>query len=138
MFDLIIRVTGVAVGLGAVLLAHRNQRAETELTARARSGELNRSQAGEALLGSLYRSRIIGLLLTTAIAGLLAAVLIRAAVTGEWGAMTMYYLVLLGLLLAWTGIGHARTATRITQAKAEVSALTRAAERRRMPPDPPG
>ncbi|MFD7365467.1 hypothetical protein ACFV4I_04335 [Nocardiopsis alba] len=137
MFDLIIRVTGVAVGLGAVLLAHRNQRAETELTARARSGELNRLQAGEALLGSLYRSRIIGLLLTTAIAGLLAAVLIRAAVTGEWGAMTMYYLVLSGLLLAWTGIGHGRTATRITQTKAEVSVLTRAAERRRMPPDPP-
>ncbi|WP_097868853.1 hypothetical protein [Streptomyces sp. rh34] len=135
MFDLIIRVTGIAVGLCTVLLARRNQRAEAEITARGQAGELNRLQAGEALLRLLRRSRAVGVFVTTALAGLLTAVLIRAVVTGDAGAMTMYYLALLSLLLVWTGIGHSRATVRITRTEAEVSVLTRAAGRR-LPPDP--
>ncbi|MFH9265582.1 hypothetical protein ACH4KN_15190 [Streptomyces sp. NPDC017546] len=136
MLDLVIRVSGVAVGLCTVLLARRNQRAEAELTARRQAGELNRLQAGEALLRLLRRSRAVGVFATTAIAGLLAAVLIRAVVTGDWGAMTLYYVALLSVLLVWTGVGHRRVTVRITQAEAEVAALTRA-DGRRLPPDPP-
>ncbi|GGS39276.1 hypothetical protein GCM10010253_11230 [Streptomyces badius] len=134
MFDLTIRMTGVAVGLCIVLLARRNQRAEAELSACGRVGELNRLQTGEALLRLLHRSRTIGFFASAAVAGLLAAVLVRAAATGEWGAMTAYYLTLSSLLLLWTGIGHRRTVMRITRTKAEVSVLTRSAGRRRIHP----
>ncbi|MFG3394135.1 hypothetical protein [Streptomyces parvus] len=137
MFDLMIRVTGLAAGLCIVLLARRNQRKEAELGARERAGELNRLQAGEALLRLLHKSRTTGVFATAAIAGLLTAVLVRAVATGEWGVMTVYYLVLLFLLLLWTGIGHSRTTMRITRTKTEVSVLARRAGRRRMPEEPP-
>ncbi|GGP73662.1 hypothetical protein GCM10010231_50720 [Streptomyces sindenensis] len=137
MFDLVLRMTGTAAGLCIVLLSRRGRRAEAELTARERAGELNRLQAGEALLRLLHRSRMTGVIATAAVAGLLTAVLIRATATGEWGGMTVYYLVLLFPLLLWTGVGHSRTTARIIRTRAEVSVLTRDAGRRRLPKEPP-
>ncbi|MCY9784083.1 hypothetical protein KIK06_09280 [Nocardiopsis sp. EMB25] len=119
MFNLVI-VGGVTVGLGTVFLARRAERAGAALDERQRAGELTPQAADQARLRLLRRSQDIGLMVTFGVLCILGAVLGRAVLADQWDGETLYHVVLLAGLLAWSARGHLLVRSRIARVRSRL------------------
>lgn len=117
MFNLVITLVGVAAGLGIALASRRGSKAHAEISARLARGEVSRTQADAARLGLHLRSRNLGRVTTGIILALLAAVLVNAAVVGDWDGRTLYYVVLLAGLTVWCVAGLRQSERLVDEAR---------------------
>ncbi|RKS06235.1 hypothetical protein DFP74_1860 [Nocardiopsis sp. Huas11] len=119
MFDLIITLVGVATGVGLFLVTRLASKAHSEFSTRLARGEIGEREARRAHLGLHLRTRNVGRAATGIIAALLAAVLVHAALTEEWGGRTLYYVLLLTVLMMWCVAGLRQSERLVDEARRE-------------------
>ena len=116
----LITVAGMLGGLAVFLLARRGQKTAERLLADQRAGLVGPREAAEARVQQKERSLRLGKGVCAFLGLLLLAVLGRAAVTGEWGGTTLYYVAVFGVLLVVSALTLRRVAADVGAAKARL------------------
>ncbi|GAA1101343.1 hypothetical protein NE857_28525 [Nocardiopsis exhalans] len=116
----LITVAGMLGGLAVFLLARRGRKAAERLLADQRAGLIGPDEVARAKVQQKERSLRLGKGVCAFLGLLLLAVLGRAAVTGEWGGTTLYYAVLVVVLLLVSAFTLSRVAAEANEAKNEL------------------
>lgn len=121
----LITVVGMFGGLAVYLIARRGQKVAARLLLDQRAGRIGPREAAQARLQQKERSLLLGKGVCVFLGLLLLAALGRAAVEGEWGGTTVYYVAVFGTLLTVSAFTLRRAAADAAQARAELEQQNR-------------
>lgn len=113
----LITVVGMFGGLAVFLLARRGRKAAERMLADQRAGLVGPREVALAEVQQKERSLRLGKGICVFVGLLLLAVLGRAAVAGEWGGTTLYYVAVFGVLLVVSALTLRRVAADAAEAR---------------------